>query len=186
VVSPPPPSRRGFLTAGSAAATAALLSACAGAKPLREQVRGGGKVTRADIEPLNALLDLEHYAIAAYAAGIPLLHGPQAKSAIQFLAQELAHATQLSDLVRLAKGKPNRPLARYDLGHPKEAADVVALLVRLERAQLRGYLNTLPRLSNGRLRAAAAAIFANDAQHLAMLRWQSGHSPVPSARVTGR
>jgi bacterioferritin (cytochrome b1) len=186
VVSASPPSRRAFLTAGSAAAAAALLSACGGAKPLREEVRSGGKVTRADVEPLNALLDLEHYAIAAYAAGIPLLHPPQSESAIQFLAQELAHATQLSDLIRLARAKPNLPQAKYDLGHPKRPADVLAFLMHLERAQLSAYLSTLPRLSNGRLRAAMTSIFANDAQHLAMLRWQTGHAPVPGAQVTGR
>src|SRR5205807_1934350 len=92
-------SRRAVLTGGSAAATAALLTACAGAKALRERVRAGGKVTPADVEPLNALLDLEHYAIAAYAAGIPLLHPPQSTAAVQFLAQELAHASQLTDLI---------------------------------------------------------------------------------------
>jgi bacterioferritin (cytochrome b1) len=148
-------------------------------------VRSGGKATRADIGPLNALLDLEHHAVAAYAAGIPLLHGPQAKAAEQLLAHELAHATQLHDLIHLARGTPNLPRASYDLGQPKGASDVLALLIRLERAQISAYLHTLPRLSNGPLRAAMASILANDAQHLAILRWDSGQSPVPAARVTG-
>jgi bacterioferritin (cytochrome b1) len=162
------------------------LTACSGAKPLREKVRSGGKATRADVEPLNTLLDLEHHAVAAYAAGIPLLQAPQAQAAAQqFLAQELAHATQLSDLIRLARGKPNRPRARYDLGQPQGAGDVLALFMRLEQAQIRAYLHALPRLSNGPLRGAMASILANDAQHLAMLRWNTGQSPVPAARVTG-
>jgi hypothetical protein len=182
---PSPRSRRAFLAGGPAAATAALISACAGAKPLREKVRGGAKVSPSDVEPLNALLDVEHHAITAYAAGIPLLHPPQSKAAVQFLAQELAHASQLSDLIRHARHKPNRPRASYDLGNPRGPADVLALLKRLEQAQLAAYLEAIPRLSEGRVRAAVSAIFANDAQHLAMLRWQSGESPAPAARVTG-
>ena len=54
------PSRRAFLTGGAAASTAAILSACGGAGPLREKVRAGGKVAKSDLEPLNSLLDVEH------------------------------------------------------------------------------------------------------------------------------
>jgi Ferritin-like domain len=178
-------SRRLLLSGGAGAATAAFLAACSGAKPLREKVRGGGKVSRADVAPLNTLLDVEHYAIAAYAAGIPLLHSPQAESGIQFLAQELAHAVALSDLIRKAKGKPHRPQASYDLGHPQTPAEVMALLKRIEQTQLRTYLATLARLQGPGSRSAAVSIMANDAQHLAMLRWQTGESPTPAALVTG-
>ncbi len=178
-------SRRALLTAATTATGAALLAAC-GAKPLRETVRGGARVSRADVEPLNALLDVEHHAIAAYAAGIPLLSGRQSKPAVQFLAQELAHTVQLTELIRRAGGKPNRPASSYDLGHPTHADEVLALFKRLEQAQLRAYLAALPRLSEGKVRSAVASIYANDAQHLAMLRWQSGESPVPAALVTGR
>jgi hypothetical protein len=182
----PVPSRRAFLTAGAGAAVTALLSGCSGGhRALREKVRGSAKVPKADIPALNALLDVEHYAIAAYAAGGPLLHAPQSTAATQFLAHELAHALQLSDLIHQAGAEPRRPRASYDLGHPRTADDVVALLKRLERLQIRTYLETIPRLSGGRVRAAMAAILANDAQHLAMLRWQAGGPPAPAALVTG-
>ncbi len=163
------------------------MSACSGAKPLREKVVAGGKVSKADIEPLNALLDVEHYAIAAYAAGFQLLHprSLQAKAAAQFLAQELAHSVQLMDLIRRVRGKPRRAQASYDLGHPQSPAEVLALLKRIELEQLRVYLSTIPRLSGSGSRSAAASIMANDAQHLAMLRWQTGQAPTPSALVTG-
>jgi hypothetical protein len=154
---------------------------------LREKVAGGGKVSKADVEPLNDLLDVEHYAIAAYAASVPLLqpHSPQAKAAAQFLAQELAHSVQLTDLIHRARGKPRRAQASYDLGHPRGPADAVALLKEAERVQLHAYLGTIPRLSGSGSRFAAASIMANDAQHLAMLRWQSGQAPAPAALVTG-
>jgi hypothetical protein len=62
---------------------------------------------------------------------------------------------------------------------------VLALLKRLEQAQLRAYLDAIPQLSGGKVRAAVAAIYANDAQHLALLRWQTGEAPAPAALVTG-
>ena len=180
-------SRRTLLTGGAAAATAALLSACSGAKPLREKVAAGGKVSKADIEPLNTLLDVEHYAIAAYAGGFQLLRprSPESKAAAQFLSQELAHSVQLTDLIHRVRGKPRRAQASYDLGHPQGPADVIALLKRIEQEQLRVYLSTIPQLSGSGSRSAAASIMANDAQHLAMLRWQTGQAPAPAALVTG-
>ena len=183
----PPQSRRTLLLAAASAGPAALLGGCSGSKALREKVRGGARVPHADVPPLNSLLDVEHYAIAAYAAGIPLLplKSSQAKAAVQFLAQELAHTVQLSELIHRARGKPNRARANYDLGQPTTPEEVVALLKRVEQAQLVAYLRTIPLLSGGRVRAAVSSIFANEAQHLAMLRWQSGETPTPRALVTG-
>ena len=173
-----------LLGGGTAFATAGLLSGC-GTKPLREKIRGGAKVSRADIDALNGLLDVEHYAIAAYTAGAPLLGHTAAKAAQQILSQELAHAVELGDLITRAGGKANKPRSTYDLGHPGTANEVLVLLERAEQAQLTAYLDVIPRVGGGRLRAALAAIFANDAQHLTVLRWQTGQAPVPAALVVG-
>jgi bacterioferritin (cytochrome b1) len=173
-----------LLGSGVAVATAGLLSGC-GAKPLREKIRSGAKVPPSAVDSLNALLNVEHYAIAAYTAGAPLLGRQAAKAAQQLLSQELAHAVELSDLITRAGGKPNKPHSSYDLGHPRTANEVLALLERSEQAQLKAYLEVIPRLEAGRLRAALAAIFANDAQHLTVLRWQTGQAPVPTALVLG-
>jgi Ferritin-like domain len=177
-------SRRAFLTGAGTATAAGLLAGCGG-KPLREKIRGSAKVAASDIEPLNALLDVEHRAIAAYAAGIPLLSAPQSTAAMRFLGQELAHSVQLSDLIHRGGGKPRRPAASYDLGHPTKAGEALALLKHLEQVQLRAYLDAFVRLSPGKVRSTVAAIYANDAQHLAMLRWQTGESPAPAALVSG-
>jgi hypothetical protein len=180
-------SRRKLLLAAGAAIAgggATALAAC-GSTPLRVKVRSGAKVSPSDVEILNALLDLEYYAIAAYTAGIPLLRQPAARAGKHFLSQELAHASALSDLVKRAHGKPSKPKASYDLGHPRGATDVLVLLHRLESEQLAAYVEMIPRLSPGRVRSATAAIFANDAQHLSVLRAQLGRSPVPAALATG-
>lgn len=176
--------RRTLLAAGAGAA-AGLLAGCSGSKPLRLKVRSGVKVDRADVAILNGLLDIEQHSIAAYTAGIPLLRQPAVKAAKQFLGQELAHAQSLSDLIRKAGGKPDEPRASYDLGNPSTEPQVLALLEGLEGRQLAAYVQMIPRLSPGRLRSAVAAIFANDAQHLAVLRAQRRQAPAPAAFVTG-
>jgi len=182
-------SRRKLLLAAGATLAGGgttVLAACSGSTPLRVKVRNGAKVSRGDAEILNGLLDLEYYAIAAYTAGIPLLRQPSARAAKQFLGQELAHASALSDLVKRAHGKPSKPRASYDLGHPRGATDVLVLLHRLESEQLAAYVEMIPRLSPGRVRSATAAIFANDAQHVSVLRTQLGRTPAPAPFVTGR
>jgi hypothetical protein len=167
-----------------------------------------------DIRILNGLLALEFRAVAAYTAVVPLLPQPpkpqpsptapppppapppfvnsrlipvvplSAASASQVLGLELSHAGELSGLVMQAGGTPVKPEASYDLGHPKGKRELLLLLHRVERAQLAAYLHALSSLSVGGLRAAAAAIFANEAQQIAVLRLELGMPPVPSAFVT--
>jgi len=179
------PSRRRVLAlggAGLAGASAAVLAAC-GAH--RNHVKADAKPTPRDVGLLAGLLDLEQKTVAAYEAGIPLLDATSAPAAEQFLRHELSHVGELAGLIKKAGAKPQHPRL-YDLGHPHSAEDVLALLHRLESSQLRAYLATLPRLSGGPVRAALAAVLANDAQHVAVLRALQRQAPAPSAFVTGR
>jgi hypothetical protein len=137
-------------------------------------------VPAADISTLNALLDVENYAVAAYAAAIPLLGPGGQLIGKQFLSHELAHQVELTDLIKQGGGKPGKPAASYSLGNPRNQAQALALLESAERAQLRAYLRMIPSLSSGRIRGVVATIFANDAQHLAVLRQQQGQ-PLPGA-----
>jgi hypothetical protein len=145
-------------------------------------------VPLSDVGPLQRLLFLENATVAAYEAGIPLLDEATQKIAEQFLRNELAHADDIGGLIKNATKaeKAPEPGVRYPLGHPRTAAEVVGLLYRLERMQLSTYLWAIPRLSAGPVRAAAAAIFANDAQHVSMLRVRLGQTPAPSAFVSGQ
>jgi hypothetical protein len=179
-------SRRGLLSAAAAGCGALLLAGCGKSNPVRVRVKRAGPVPSADVPLLNALLDLEHMGIWAYAAGIPLLSKGQASAARVFLGQELSHATELAGLVREARATPNQPLPSYDLGHPQTGEDVLRLLHKIESAQLAAYLSAIPLLQRGPVRAAALALFANDAQHVAILRLELGLEPLPAAIVTGR
>ena len=138
----------------------------------------------ADVPVLNSLLGVEHYAIAAYAAAFPLFKGEAFHVAKQFLSHELAHAAELTELVKDGGGKPRNPPASYNLGNPRTAAEALDLLERIERAELHAHLRMMPALVGGHVRAAIATIFANDSQHLAVLRTQSGRPPT-SAFVVG-
>jgi hypothetical protein len=170
-----------LLAAGAAAGLAGCSTkAMPSNVPLSRRTPGA----QSDVELLIGLVEVERFAIAAYSAGFPLLGVAGAKAARQFLGQELAHLSELQGFIKQAGGKAPRPRAFYDLGEPRDERQVLELLHRAERAQLRGYLDAIPMLSPPRLRAAIAAILANDAQHMAVLRAQLGLEPVPGILVT--
>lgn len=182
---PPQATRRRLLYAGGAALSGALLaSGCSKPGP-HDRVRRAGPVPRADVGVLNGLLDLEHETIAAYEAGIPLLDPVHASVAEQFLRQEFSHAGELNGLVKDAHGQPATPRL-YRFGHPRTSEQVLALLYRLERAQLAAYVVAIPQVTDGDARGALAAMFANDAQHVAVLRATAHRPPAPEAFVSGR
>lgn len=186
----PATSRRALLrTAGSVAAggSAALLAACSTKAATAPPAATPGvqpSALQADVVLLNSALDLEHTAIAAYTAGIPLLSGAWLADAKQFLGQELSHAAELSALISEGGGKPNLPNSAYSLGNPRRAQDVLTLLHTIEAAMIRFYLDALPRLRHGIVRSTVASILANEAEHISVLREAQGHAPVPSAFVT--
>ena len=191
-----PRSRRAFLHASGitiAGGTAVFLGACGGGgsgkggKPGVTSTDGGIDPTaiRADVDILNSALSLEHTAIAAYTAGIPLLAGKARAAGKQFLAQEFTHASVLSSLVAHAGGKPNQPSPSYNLGHPRGQAEVLRLLHTIERIAISAYIDAVPKLTPGSVRSTVASILCNEAQHVSVLRSQLGLSPVPSAFVTG-
>jgi bacterioferritin (cytochrome b1) len=178
-------SRRGLLWAAGAGAAGLVLGGCGGTS-LKAQADNSAPVLNSDVELLNQLLHLEHVAIAAYTAGTPLLPAATVKAGQLFLNDELAHAGALGALIKAAGGKPNKPAPSYDLGHPRTGQEVLALLHRIENAQISAYLAAIPRLEPALVKRSVAAILANDAQHVAVVRAALGQPAVPSAFVTGR
>jgi hypothetical protein len=140
---------------------------------------------RSEAPMLNRLLGAEYHAIAAYTAATPLLAGTARRAAQQFLGQEVLHTDRLLDLIQRSGGHPVQPKASYDLGQPRGTPQLIQLLLAVERLQLATYLQVAPSLDRGSLRATAASILANHAQHAAILRLQLGRPAAPSALVTG-
>jgi hypothetical protein len=178
-------SRRGLLSAAGAGLAGVLIAGCGGSS-IKAQVHNAQPVLSSDVELLNHLLDLEHWAIAAYTAATPLLPPATVKAGKLFLNDELSHAGDLAGLVRAAGGKPIKPRPSYPLAQPHGSAEVLGVLHTVERALITAYLNAIPRLRPGTVKQQVASIFANDAQHLAVVRAALHQPAVPSAFVTGR
>jgi hypothetical protein len=178
-------SRRGLLAVAGAGLGAALLAGC-GHKSLKAQVDNAKPVLKSDVDLLNHLLDLEHWAIAAYTAATPWLPPATVKAGKLFLNDELSHAGDLAGLVRAAGGKPIKGRPSYPLGNPHGSQEVIEVLHTVERALVTAYLDAIPRLQPGTVKQQVASIFANDAQHLAVVRAALHLPAVPSAYVSGR
>jgi rubrerythrin len=179
----------GLATAGGSVVFAAACgddddggSATAG---IMENGAGGGR----DVMILNAALDLENTAIAAYTAGAALLKGAVLETGKLFLAQEQEHAAGLAQAIRDLGGTPNKakPSAAYAKGFPKLRSqnDVLRFAVDLENTAVAAYVDAIPKLSDPKLRQTAAAINTNEAEHISVLLGALGKPPVPDAYVTG-
>jgi hypothetical protein len=164
-----------------------LVAGCGGGrKSLKAQVHNSEPVLASDVEILNHLLDLEHWAIAAYTAATPVLTPATVKAGQLFLGDELSHAGGLAGLVRSAGGTPVMPRPSYPLGNPRGSAEVIGVLHTIEQALVSAYLDAIPRLQPGMAKQQVASILANDAQHLAVVRAALHLPAVPSAYVSGR
>jgi rubrerythrin len=138
-----------------------------------------------DLELLAVALSVEHQAIAAYTAGIPLLSGAFARAAREFLAAEVSHATEIATLITKGGGKPAPPPPTgYAFGTPRNERDVLALLHHVEQLSIGTYLSAVPALTPGDVRASVASILADEAQHISIIRAVTGKAPVPGPLVT--
>ena len=187
-----PQSRRALLAragAGLAGVSALILDGCGGTAATAQQTAtttpDSPTAAARDIAILTRALELERRTVSAYVAGIPLLPRPLAQAAQQFLSEELEHTGELIALIKTSGGQASPRANSYPLGHPTTADQVIALLHTLETMQIDYYLRSIPRLSPGSTRAAAATILTVDSQHVTMLRLTQGETPVPSAFVTG-
>ena len=179
-----PTSRRTLL---GASAAGILLAGCGGSSgsTTHGSSASAPPPTTADVAILNGVLALEYHSAAAYTAAIPLLSGRTQKAAKQFLGQDLEHGGKLWGLIKKAGGKPVEALGSYDLGRPRNTMELLALLHSVEANVVAGYLQAIPRLSQGKARADVASILANEAQHVSVLRAKLRLEPVPSALVSG-
>ena len=190
--------RRRFLNlAGIGAATgaAALVAGCgneqnkgegpiAGEKP---QGSGVGSIESDvnDLNVLNAALDLENEAVAAYSQALKVLKGANLRFARTILNQERAHAAALQRAIKRMGQKPNQ--ARTDYNFPRLTTEdaVLRFATQLENKAISNYVDAIPRLNTPALRTEIASIYASEAEHLAALNGQLKERSAPTAFVTG-
>ena len=183
-----PLSRRRFLArsgVSAAGASAVLLSGC-GDDTKSATKTGPDESDEADVEILNSVLDLELMVVAAYKAGAGKLKGDVLQTVKGFLEQEQEHADGLSAAIKDAGGTPNRAKSSYDFPAWRSQHEVLRYAVDLENTAIAAYIDALPKLGKGDLRATASAIIANEAEHVAILRGALGLEQVPSAFVVGK
>lgn len=187
-VLPDPATRRAFLRTSGVTfvgGSATFLVAC-GDDPKTTRAGPGGGGT-SDVDILNQALDLEHTAIAAYTAGAKLLTGEALTLVRKCRGQEQEHAAGLERAIKQMGGTPHVPKQSYAevIGDPKSQVDILKLASVIENALVQGYVGAIPRLTEPKLRATAAAIVTNEAEHITLLRGLLGLTPVPSAFVDG-
>jgi len=186
-----PQSRRRFfersgVLVGAAGGSAMFLAACGDDATTPNAVTGPDESDQADVEILNGALDLELLAVAAYKAGAARLQGRMLEVVKRFLEQEQAHADGLAAAIEDAGGQPNRAKSSYDFPAMRTQTDVLRFAVDLENTAIAAYIDALPKLTQGDLRATAASIITNEAEHVAVLLEALGQNPMPSAFVTGK
>ena len=186
-----PQSRRRFfhrsgVLVGAAGGSAMFLAACGDSATTPNAVTGPDESDQADVEILNGALDLELLAVAAYKAGAGRLQGRMLEIVKRFLEQEQAHADGLAAAITDAGGQPNRAKSSYDFPVMRSQTDVLRFAVDLENTAIAAYIDALPKLTKGDLRATAASIITNEAEHVAVLLEALGENPMPSAFVTGK
>jgi rubrerythrin len=184
-----PRSRRRFFHMSGvsvAGGSAVFLAACGREDPTSRAPTGPDESDQADVEILNGALDLELMAVAAYKVAAGQMRGSVLEVGKTFLAQEQEHADGLSAAIKDAGGTPNRAKSSYDFPELRSQNDALRFAVDLENTAIAAYIDALPKLTQGDLRATAAAIVTSEAEHVSVLLDALGRDPVPGAFVTGK
>ncbi len=179
--------RRFFRMSGVSVAggSAVFLAACSD-DTKNPVLSGPDESDQADVEILNGSLDLELMVVAAYKAAAGRMTGDVLQIGKTFLEQEQEHADELASAIEDTGGTPNRPKSSYDFPTLRSQRDILRFALDLENTAIAAYIDALPKLSEGDLRATVAAISTNEAEHVSILLDALGTNPVPAAFVTGQ
>jgi bacterioferritin (cytochrome b1) len=187
------PSRRELLMASVAAAAgggaAAAIAACGGSGSKSKTPTVSTAQMDSDAAVLNALLDLEHSAIAAYTLASTRLSGSALASARTFLGHERAHAGALARAIGALGGTPAppRPRAAYDATFPRlrGSRDALSFALDVESTSVSAYADAIGKIATDDVRVTLAAILVTEAEHAAVVLGDLGRPQVPDPFVTG-
>jgi Ferritin-like domain len=161
--------RRACLTA-AIVATAIALAGCG----------EGGDIATAvpdkegDAKMLNELLGRQLAAVAAYDRSMPALSGPELALARQFRSQEQEHVDTVVKALRGIGAKYEPPEEEIDVTDLTDEADYLDFFYVMESATIDFELEVIGELTASFVRPQLAAIVANQAQHLVLLRQALG------------
>lgn len=174
--------RRAFALAAVATGLAASLVAC-----------GGGDDSSAvdpdaDAAVLNEILGRQQAAVAAYGEALPALRGADLAMARRFRVQEQEHVDATTKTLRGLEEPADPASETIETGDLQTGEDALDFLYRLESATIDAELNAVSRLTVGWTRPLIAAMAANQAQRLVLIRRALGAAPletIPEAFETG-
>ena len=174
--------RRALLLGAMATALATSFAACGG---------GGEESTfdkAGDVQVLNEILARQLAAVEAYGEALPALEGADLAAARAFRAQEQEHVDATTKTLRGLDGEADPPAETIDADELSTRADALGFLYELESATIDAELSAVAKLTISWPRPLLAAMAANQAQRLVLIRRALGATPleaVPEAFETG-
>jgi hypothetical protein len=163
-------------------ALAASLAACGG---------DGGESTVdrvGDARVLNEILARQLAAVEAYGEALPALRGADLAAARAFRAQEQEHVDATTKTLRGLEAEADPPAETIEADDLQTRAEALTFLYELESATIDAELGAVGKLTIGWPRPLIAAMAANQAQRLVLIRRALGAAPletVPEAFETG-
>jgi hypothetical protein len=142
----------------------------------------------ADVGLLDGLLSRELTLIDAYAAATPALRGQELAAAREFRGQSQAHVDAIEKAIRGLGGEAEAEAGALEPPAPRSGREALELLYAQENLALALAVEAAPHLRTEAPTTLAAALAANHAQHLAVLRQGLGASladAVPAPLETG-
>jgi Ferritin-like domain len=150
---------------------------------------GGSAVDKdADVRVLNEILARQLAAVEAYGVALPVLRGAELAAAREFRSQEQEHVDATTKTLRGLDGEADPPAETIEADDLETRRDALAFLYELESATIDAELSAVGKLTIGWPRPLIAAMAANQAQRLVLIRRALGAKPleaVPEAFETG-
>lgn len=151
---------------------------------------GGDTVTdkEADARVLNEILARQLAAVEAYGEALPALRGADFVTVRRFRAQEQEHVDATTKTLRGLDAEADPPAETIEAGDLKTPEDALHFLYELESATIDAELSAVGKLTIAWPRPLIAAMAANQAQRLVLIRRALGANPaetVPEAFETG-
>lgn len=174
--------RRALLVGTLAAAIAVGLAACGGGDD------GPTVDPEADAAVVNEVLGRQLAAVDAYGEALPALHGADLAMARRFRAQEQEHVDGSMKTLRGLEQPADPAPETIEAGDLATRRDALHFLYELESATIDLELNAVGRLTVGWTRPLIAAMAANQAQRLVLIRRALGATAlqtVPDAFEAG-
>jgi hypothetical protein len=150
---------------------------------------GGSSTDKAtDVRVLNEILGRQLAAVDAYDGALSALHGGQLTLTRRFRAQEQEHVDATTKTLRGLEGEADPPAETIETGNLKTPREAMHFLYELESATIDAELSAVAKLTIAWPRPLIAAMAANQAQRLVLIRRALGapaRETVPSAFETG-